>query len=68
MELGAECPRCGGRIGVLNTRVSESGASRLRWLGCIDCGFRPDDNKQVVPIQFAPAQSRRTMLRRNLRR
>lgn len=63
--IGDDCSRCGGRIGVLDTRVS--GAWRTRWLGCHDCGFRPPDNKQIVPLEHAPRQRRR-MKRKNFRR
>jgi hypothetical protein len=46
------CPKCGGKIIVVNSlRISES---RIRYLGCRKCGFRPHDNKRVVPL---PASS-----------
>lgn len=59
------CPECGGLVGVLNTRVEE--AHRVRWYGCRECGWRPAENKQILPIDHAPGRrrlSRRTDLRR----
>lgn len=54
-SVGEVCPSCGkAQIKVLNTRPSESEGVRVRWLGCGGCGFRPPDNKQVVPLKFAP--------------
>jgi len=52
LNIGDPCPRCGQRIGVLNTRVD--GEFRVRYLGCHHCGFRPDDNKRNLPRDQAP--------------
>jgi transcriptional regulator NrdR family protein len=66
-RLGEKCPNCKtGIYKVLNTRVSDEQDVRVRWLGCGCCGYRPPDNKQVVPLAAAPR--RRTMRRLNLRR
>lgn len=58
-HLGDDCPQegCDGRLGVLNTRVI--GSERVRWIGCHACGWRPQNNKQVVPLAIAPLQRRR---------
>lgn len=68
MQSGDACPRCGaGRIGVLNTVVHAEDGYRVRSLGCRGCGFRPDDNKRLVPLEYAPPQQR-VMQRLALRR
>lgn len=54
MKSGDQCPRCDGRLQVVCTRVE--GDYRYRWIGCRSCGFRPEDNKRVIPLEFAPAQ------------
>jgi hypothetical protein len=42
------CPKCGGKIIVVNSfTISQS---RIRYFGCRGCGYRPDDNKRVVPL------------------
>jgi hypothetical protein len=47
MHCGDACPNCGtGRIKVLNT--FPVGASRIQYLGCNRCGWRPPSNKVVV--------------------
>lgn len=61
-ESGSECPECGGLVQVVNTVVE--GSNRIRYLGCRECGWRPDDNKRVVPIAHAPRRMRRLNLRR----
>lgn len=58
-EIGERC-RCGGRVGVVNTFVT--GEVRVRYLGCRECGWRPEQNKQVLPVEYAPR--RRPKLRR----
>jgi hypothetical protein len=42
---------CGGRIHVVNTRIL--GNTRIRYLGCRRCGFRPANNKVQVPLANA---------------
>lgn len=59
-DLGEPCPRCGDRIGVLNTAIE--GERRVRYLGCHACRYRPDDNKQILPLELAPP--RRLRMRR----
>jgi hypothetical protein len=45
------CPKCGGRIIVVNSlRISQS---RIRYRGCRQCGYRPPDNKRVVPLSLS---------------
>jgi hypothetical protein len=46
------CPQCGGVIQVVNTVIV--GESRVRYYGCRQCGFRPEANKQTVPLCYAP--------------
>ena len=45
---GDPCPACsGGRIGVLNTRLVLG--TRVQYVGCRRCGFRPPRNKLLQP-------------------
>lgn len=53
------CPQClaAGKeepLGVLNTQISEDRSHRVRYLGCYACGFRPENNKLIIPIAMAP--------------
>lgn len=60
---GELCPRCGDTIGVVNSYVE--GANRVRLMGCRGCGYRPDENKQLVPLELAPKRiTRRINFRR----
>jgi hypothetical protein len=57
-RYGDDCPQCVvGTIGVLKSVVF--GKYRHRYLGCRACGFRPQDNKQIVPVEFAPERPKR---------
>jgi len=58
MTHGSRCPNCGSIIGVYSTRVE--GDVRIRYLGC-SCGFKPRQNKVVVPIRFAPERAGRPL-------
>lgn len=61
-QIGESCPDCGAAIGVLNTYVA--GETRVRYLGCRCCGWRPPHNKQTLPLRFSPRRSRRRRRRR----
>lgn len=52
-----ECDQCRGRLKVVNTEVRLDLDVRIRYLACNDCGWRPEDNKQIVPLEFAPPES-----------
>ena len=58
-QSGDPCPRCEGKIQVVKTFVV--GTDRIRYLGCRGCGYRPEDNCQRVPIQYAPARITRVI-------
>lgn len=62
------CPRClaaqllspsGKRplIQILNTAAH--GGSRVRYLGCRRCGFRPRDNKRIIAVELSPPRAGR---------
>ena len=51
--VGRLC-ECGGRFGVLNSIITRSRASRIRYIGCRKCGYRPPKNKLIVPLIYAP--------------
>lgn len=49
----ANCPQCGGKIGVTTSRIV--GESRERFIGCKEfCGCREVARKVVVPLSQAP--------------
>lgn len=55
---GDSCPKCDqGVILVINTVVVNG--LRHRYLGCKCCNFRPENNKQIVPLRFAPGRNSR---------
>lgn len=43
--LTTHCERCSRRLGVLNTK--RIGETRVQYIGCRRCGYRPPDNKRV---------------------
>jgi len=47
-RAGEPCPRCQGRLKVVNTRIRAGW--RIRYVGCGRCGFRPLGNKQVSRV------------------
>lgn len=62
------CPRCRAErrftptgkppvIQIVNTEAN--GCSRIRYLGCRLCGFRPRGNKRIVALEFAPSRRER---------
>ncbi len=64
-EHFARCPRCELHgitppplLIVINSRVRES--HRVQYLGCKRCGYRPPNNKRIIPLTFAPPQPPRT--------
>ncbi len=54
-HVQARCPRCGRRLGVLNSR--RCGPYLVRYVGCRrqrgGCGHRPERNKQVVAQTYS---------------
>lgn len=49
----ANCPNCGGKIGVTTSRIV--GKSRERFIGCKEfCGCKDVARKVVVPLSLAP--------------
>ena len=54
--LGDPCPsvHCPGTLGVYRTTIQ--GDYRIRYLACKRCGFKPDQNKWVIPLEYAPPQ------------
>lgn len=57
-QSGDPCPKCeSGKLIVVDTKVD--GNYRLRYLGCRTCGHRPEDNKMVIPVQYAPPRGPR---------
>jgi len=50
------CPKCGALLQVVNSRII--GVTRVRYIGCRKCGFRPPHNRRLVPAIYAPARHR----------
>lgn len=48
------CAKCRGLLQVANTKVKEAEGCRIQYLACNLCAWRPDDNKIVIPLQYAP--------------
>jgi transcriptional regulator NrdR family protein len=46
------CPGCGGKLGVLNTRVAPQGVTRYR--ACDGCGGRVKTFETVPPPEVEP--------------
>lgn len=47
---GDPCP-CGHYLVVVKSEPKAS--SRVRYLGCRNCGYRPPNNKLVVPLKIS---------------
>lgn len=58
-DHGCDCPLCGGRVGVVCTKIV--GPQRVRYFGCKSpgCSYRPPVTKQIVPLAHAPARRKR---------
>ncbi len=48
------CAKCRGFLKVVDSKVKIDLQVRVRYLGCGECGYRPDDNKQIIPLEYAP--------------
>lgn len=48
---------CAGKIEVYSTRVNIIGAVRIRYLACDACRCKPENNKWIVPLEFAPVRA-----------
>lgn len=66
MGIPPLCAHCGDVLVVVNSKIQ--GEFRIRFYGCRRCGHRPDENKQVVPLEYAPPRRRRLNRRRIERR
>ena len=53
---GDRC-KCGGLIGVYSTRINFARQIRIRYMRCRSCGSCPENNKWIVPLEYAPAQA-----------
>jgi hypothetical protein len=52
-----ECPKCRGVLVVYTTRVEPDEGIRTRYLWCNLCHSKPEDNKIIVPLEFAPPRN-----------
>lgn len=56
-KSGDKCEKCGrGRLVTENTIIR--GDRRIRYLGCNQCGNRPNDNKVSLLLEYAPPRHR----------
>lgn len=55
-QIGDPCPReaCIGVLRVYSTKVLARENVRIRYLHCRLCHCLPDNNQQIVPLQYAP--------------
>lgn len=53
--MNDHCQNCGRQLVTVNTQVR--GDSRVRYLGCRVCKLRPEDNKRIIPLQYAPRRA-----------
>lgn len=51
-----ECAECRGKLTVYCTIVNEDTGFRTQYIACNSCSWKPDDNKLIVPLEFAPPQ------------
>lgn len=58
-QIGDPCPRknCDGVLGVYSTKPNVDLGIRTRYLSCKKCNARPSDNKQVLPLRYAPPRN-----------
>ncbi len=58
-QIGDPCPRenCGGVLCVGTTIPKPDKNVRIRYLVCRKCGSSPQNNKQVVPLHYAPQRT-----------
>lgn len=53
---GNQCPvrGCEGHIHVYHTHIEQTETYRIRYLRCDKCGHKPEGNKVIVPLRYAP--------------
>lgn len=52
------CPNCKGVYSTYSTSVS--GELRIRYFRCTSCGHKPETNKVILPLIFAPRRRTRS--------
>lgn len=55
-----DCAKCRGHLEVANTKVKEAAGVRVQYLACDLCAWRPEDNKVIIPLEFAPPRASRS--------
>lgn len=53
-----ECDHCTGKLTVYATIVNEDTQRRTQYICCDVCSWKPEDNKIIVPLEFAPPRHR----------
>jgi len=53
-----ECDGCRGRLTVYTTIVNHDEQRRTQYISCNLCHWKPEDNKLIIPLEFAPPMSR----------
>lgn len=61
-QIGDPCPRknCVGIMRVGTTIPKPESNVRIRYLVCNKCGASPPNNKQIVPLHYAPARQKKS--------
>lgn len=54
------CAKCLGFLKVANTIVNHDTGYRVQYLACELCAWRPENNKLVIPLEFAPPRVHRS--------
>ena len=65
-HIGDPCPRtsCVGVLKVYSTKVILAERRRIRYLHCRNCKCRPENNQEVLPLDYAPPQQPRIIVRK----
>jgi len=63
-----EIEGCGGVLKTYKTSVMPALKKRVRSLECNVCGHRPEKNKMVIPLEYAPIQQLRPTSRNTAKR
>jgi hypothetical protein len=65
-HIGDPCPReaCNGLLKVYSTKVLLTEKVRIRFLHCRCCKSRPERNQEVIPLEYAPPQQTRIVIRK----
>lgn len=68
IQPGEICPKCEeGTFRAYKSLIKDFGndkRARVRYYSCSNCGFKPKNNKQIIPIEYAPRKRLRIKMRK----